>query len=301
MNAPVIETVQLRKSFKRVEAVAGIDLHVARGSVFGFIGRNGAGKTTTIQLLLGLLEPTSGASTVLGMESVRESLEIRRRVGYVPEQHHMYEWMSVAEITGFVAPFYPTWGDGECQRLLRHFDLDPAKKVKELSKGMVAKLALVMALAHRPEILILDESTGGLDAIVRREFLESIVDMIESGERTVLISSHLLADVERVADQVAVIDQGKLIVQEPMSTLKSRVRSLRLRFDAEPPAQLDADGMLRAERHGNEWVVTVDNFTGETPQALKQRFSGSSVEVVDLGLEDVFVALVGNSSAGAKE
>ena len=293
MNETVIETKELAKAFRKTVAVDGLDLAVPQGSVYGFIGRNGAGKTTTIKMMLGLLEPTSGSSTVLGLDSMKDSLEIRGRVGYVPEQHNMYQWMTVSEIMWFIKPFYPTWDDGECERLIKHFELDPKQRIKALSKGMVAKVALTIALSHHPEILILDEPTGGLDAVVRREFLESIVDLIESGDRTVFISSHLLSDVERVADRIALVDHGRLVTQETLASLKGRVRQLRLRFGESVPEQINGEGILSAKQHDHEWVVTVSNFDDQTPGTLKEQLGAKGVEVVDLGLEEVFVELVG--------
>jgi len=298
MSDVVIQTTRLRKTFRNLTAVDSLDLAVPRGSVYGFIGRNGAGKTTTIKMMLGLLTPTDGAATVLGLDSQRQSLDIRGRVGYVPERHDMYRWMTISELMWFIKPFYPTWDDAECQRLLKHFELDPSKRIKELSKGMVAKVGLTLALAHRPEILIIDEPTGGLDAIVRREFLESIIHLVDEGGRTVLISSHLLTDVERVADQVAVIEGGKLIAQEPLKSLKDRVRQMRLRFTTAVPERIELDGLLSAKRHNHEWVITVSNFQAQLPQALKQRLGADAVELVDLSLEDVFVELVGYRAAG---
>ena len=298
MNDNVIEARGLRRTFRKAVAVDGLDLSVPQGSVFGFIGRNGAGKTTTIKMLLGLLPPTSGEATVLGQDSTRRGLEIRREVGYVPEQHHLYRWMKISELMWFLRPFYPTWDDTECDRLLKHFDLDPNQKIKELSKGMVAKVALTIALAHRPKILVLDEPTGGLDVIVRREFLESIVQLIEEGDRTVFISSHLLADVERVADHVAILNGGRLLTQETMDSLKGRVRQIRLRFGDSVPERIEEGSVLRAERHNHEWIVTTSNFTEDLASELKQRLSAEAAEVIDLGLEDIFIELVGQRIEG---
>ena len=295
MSPPVIETHTLTKHFGKQTAVDALSLAVPEGSVFGFLGRNGAGKTTTIKMLLGLLPPTSGDATVLGMVSTRDALEIKRQIGYVPEQHHMYPWMTVAELMWFCRPFYPTWDDEECSRLLDRFKLPREQKIEALSRGMIAKAALTLALAHAPQVLILDEPTGGLDVIVRREFLESIVRLIQELGKTVFISSHLLADVERVADHVAIIDKGKLLTQETVDSLKARVKRLRLSFDGEAPGEVDADGLLRASRDGQKWVVSVDNYTPGSDPKLRQQTGASGIEVIDLSLEDVFVELLHDS------
>ena len=301
MSDTLIQTENLTKRFRKMTAVGDLSIQVEEGRVFGLIGRNGAGKTTTIKMLLGLLPPTSGSATVLGMPSGKEGLRIRRDVGYVPEQHHMYRWMTVDELMWFVKPFYPTWDDAECSALLERFDLPRKAKIKELSRGMVAKVALTMALAHRPKILVLDEATGGLDVIVRREFLASIVHMLEDRGGTVFISSHLLADVERVVDQVAIVDAGKLVTQESVDSLKGRVKQLRLRFDGLVPDEVAVDGLLRATRDEHEWVVSVSDFADEMPAALKQETGAADVEVVHLSLEDIFVELVGTSSDPAEK
>ncbi len=296
MDEMAMTTRGLTRRFGKTLAVDGLDLFVPRGGVFGFIGRNGAGKTTTIRMLLGLLSATAGEASVLGLDPARRGVEIRQRVGYAPERHHMYRWMTIAHLIRFVRPFYPTWDDAECERLLKRFGLDPARKVKALSKGMLAKTALTLALAHRPELLVLDEPTGGLDAVVRREFLESIVEMASDGERTVFLSSHLLADVERVADRVAVLHDGRLALQEPLDALKARIKKVRLRFGDAMPSVVDADGVLRAAAGEREWLVTVSNFTADTPDALKRRLGAESAEVIHLSLEDIFVELVGRDA-----
>ena len=162
MMDTVIQTKGLARRFGKVHAVDGLDLEVPRGSVFGFIGRNGAGKTTTVRMLLGLLPMSAGSATVLGRDARKESFDIKKRVGYVPEIHHFYQWMSIAELTRFTSSFYPTWQEAKCTELLKNFELDPAKKIKELSKGMVAKVALTLALAHDPggSALFIRDSEG---------------------------------------------------------------------------------------------------------------------------------------------
>jgi ABC-2 type transport system ATP-binding protein len=260
MAETVIETKGLSRRFGKVHAVDGLDLSVPRGSVFGFIGRNGAGKTTTVRMLLGLLPMTAGAATVLGLDSRKESFDIKRRVGYVPEVHHFYKWMTVGELTRFTSSFYPTWQEAKCAELLTRFELDPAKKVKELSKGMVAKLALTLALAHDPELLVLDEPTGGLDVMVRRDFLESIVRTIQEEGKAVFLSSHVLVDMEN-----------------------------------DPPADARIEGARDVARDGREWVVTYEDFAeGKLDELRKLPISG--LQVIDLDLEDIFVVLVGKRS-----
>lgn len=300
-NGVVIRTQKLTRRFGRKVAVDGLDLEVPRGCVLGLAGRNGAGKTTTLRMLLGLLRPSSGTATVLGLDPRKKDVAIRRRAGYVPETHHIYPWMTVAEVTWFCAPFYPTWSDARARELLDRFDLDPKQKIKELSRGMVAKVALTLALAHDPELLVLDEPTSGLDVLVRREFLKSIVRLIAEEGRTVLLSSHLLADVERVADRIALMDGGKLALVEDLASLKARFRRVDIAFADEPPAELPAKGVRSVRRDGRRWDVVFERFDPSELAALRAACPGARVEEHDMGLEDIFVALVGDHGAGIQQ
>ena len=177
MTDLAIKARKLTKRFRKTLAVDNFDLEVPWGSIYGLLGRNGAGKTTTIKMLLGLLPMTSGKAIVLGYSSKREPLKIKAEVGYVPEIRKMYDWMSVDEIVKFTSAFYGTWNQDTAERLLDRLHLDQHKKIKELSKGMVAKVSLILAIAHEPRLLILDDPTSGLDPVVRREFLESIAEL----------------------------------------------------------------------------------------------------------------------------
>ena len=223
----VVRLEKITKRFGREVALNNVSLEVERGVVFALLGENGAGKTTSLRILLGLLQADRGRSEVLGLDSSRDGLEIRRRVGYVPERPTLYEWMTVSEIGWFTAGFYGGDFLPKYHELVDQFDLPPKRKLKALSKGMRAKVALSLAMAHEPELLVLDEPTSGLDALVRREFLESMVDIAASG-RTVLLSSHQIDEVERVADAVAIVRQGELVVVERLDELKQQVRELKI-------------------------------------------------------------------------
>ena len=293
MTEPVIHTESLTIRYGKLVAVDSVNLDVPPGCVLALMGRNGAGKTSLIRALLGLTPISSGSATVFGLSSAAEHVEIRRRVGYVPESHHQYRWMTVAEIVRFTSAFYPTWDQELCDACVERFGLDRGKKIKELSRGMVAKVALTLALAHKPELLVLDEPTGGLDAVIRREFLESVVDVAADEGRTVLISSHLLGDVERVADRVALLHEGKLRLVEDAQTLKARVREAELTFPGEPPDDVQIDGCLSARREGHEWRVVLDDWGDDTVPRLRAQFADATVSSRDLSLEEIFVALVG--------
>jgi ABC-2 type transport system ATP-binding protein len=204
------------KSYGRAVAVKSVTLEVPRSCVFGLIGPNGAGKTTLIKMAMGLLRMTSGRASVLGRDASTEADAIHRLVGYVPEVPTVYRWMKVAEVIGLCRSFRDTWNDDLCGELLDTFSLDPAKKVKQLSKGMLTKLSLLLATAYEPEVLILDEPTSGLDAVIREEFLDSVLKVICQRECTVLFSSHAIEDVERIADRVGILLDGRLHVDAPV-------------------------------------------------------------------------------------
>ena len=200
-------------------ALRDVSFEVPEGSVTAVLGANGAGKTTAIRCLLGLEEPDAGDVAVLGMDPRRDGLEVRRRVGYVAEQPALYDWMTIEEIGWFAGGFYPLGYEAEYAKWCERFHLPPDQKIKALSKGMRAKVALSLSLAHTPPLLILDEPTSGLDPLVRREFLESMVGVAAEG-RTVLLCSHQVSEVERVADRVLVLINGRLVAQEDLEDLK---------------------------------------------------------------------------------
>lgn len=286
----VIRTERLTKKFGTIIAVDHINLEVKRGSVYGFLGENGAGKTTTIKMLLGLLRPTEGTVEVFGYNPIRNSIAIKRRVGYVPEDQTMYNWMTVEEICWFTSDFYPTWNKKLSEELLTRFDLPKNRKICELSRGMQAKLMLTLALSHEPELLILDDPTSGLDPIVRREFLESLVDLIQQEGRTVFFSSHIVNELERVADYIGIIHNGKLIISTELEKLKQQTKQIRLIFDTVPPEELiTTTGILRVEKGAHELVLTVSDFSDKKLAELQKQYQAKSAEVADLSLEDIFV------------
>ena len=209
------EMHRVTKVYGNRAALKNVSLTGSAGQVIALLGENGAGKTTAIKILLGLIPPDGGAARVLGMDSQAHGGEIRRRVGYMPDRPALYEWMTVEEIGWFAAGFHPIGYRQRYNELVRRFRLPAERPIKSLSKGMQGKVSLALAMAHEPQLLVLDEPTSGLDPLVRREFLESMVDVAAAG-RTVLLSSHQIAEVERVADTIAIIREGRLVLCEPL-------------------------------------------------------------------------------------
>src|SRR3989442_12369206 len=249
----IIETADLRKNYGEVEAVRGLSLQVPAGSIYGFLGRNGAGKTTTIKVLLGMARPASGHVRVFGLaaEAQKASVDIRRRTGFVSDEKDLYDSMNVEEMIRFTAPFFPRWrGDLE-QRYLRKFELPPDRKVKVLSRGMRTKLALVLALCRGAELLILDEPTSGLDPAMTEEVLQALVSHVASEEMTVFFSSHQIAEVDQIADHVAIIDRGRAVVTGALDDLRENFRRIQLVFDGDAPEPaFRAPGVVRVRRKG---------------------------------------------------
>jgi ABC-2 type transport system ATP-binding protein len=289
----VIQTRGLTRYFGRKCAVDTVSFSVPRGSVFAFIGRNGAGKTTTIRMILGLLEPTRGSSTILGYDSAHLPPEVRARIGYMAEGHPVYAWMRVGQYAGFQKGFYSHWNHDTFAAVIDYFAIDPKTKAGHLSHGQRAGLHLAMTLAIEPELLMLDDPATGLDPAARRSLLEAMIYFTRSRERTIFFSTHLLDDVERVADQVAVLDYSVLRVCCSADTFRERVRRLVVRFPSEPPRKLPAiPGLLRVTRAENELSLIVANPGRRTERDLES-LGAESVDEHPISLEDALIAHVG--------
>ena len=287
-----IELNGLSKSFDDVVAVDNLTLKIPQGSIYGFLGPNGAGKTTTIKMMLGLMRPDQGSGKVLGYDLVRESVALRERIGYVAEVHNLYDYMSVDGILAFSRSFYPRWNMQIVEKYLKFFSLPRKQLVKNLSKGMKTQLALVIAMAPEPELLILDEPTSGLDAINRQEFLRIVLEELSVQGRTVFFSSHLLHDVERVADHVAIINQGKLIEVRDVDELKNSVKKIRVVFQQEPDSILFSfHGIVNVERQGSAYLISVEDNLSEILKRLKE-VPYYTLDVIDRNLEEIFIEKV---------
>ena len=297
MNGTAIATEGLTHRFGKLKAVDDLHLEVPAGTVCGFLGRNGAGKTTTIQILMNLLRPTAGTAEVLGLNPATDSLALRRQVGYVAENRVMYGWMKVREIVWFTGQFYETWNQARVDGLISRFGLDPDQKVKHLSRGMNAQLALALALGHEPRLLILDEPASGLDVVVRRDFLESIIGLIQEEGRTVFLSSHLVHEVERVADRVAIIDNGRLVADGTVDEVKGSVKRVVVRMPDGADDLADIEGLRHVQGEGLRRQLTVVGY-GEAQDSRIKAQGGHIEDVMDVGLEEAFVAHVHSDPGG---
>jgi ABC-2 type transport system ATP-binding protein len=284
----MIKAENLTKHYRRLVAVDNVNLEIPKGCVFGLIGPNGAGKTTLIKLLMGLTKITAGRANINGFNVADLADKIQRAVGYVPETHTIYRWMRVSEVIRFCRTFRDTWNDKLCKELLDTFELDPAKKVKHLSKGMLAKLSLLLALAYEPEVLILDEPTSGLDAVIREEFVDSLLKTICDRECTVLFSSHAIEDVERIADRVGLIFNGQLLLDHPVKDLLSTTRRVRAVLKDGSTPTTTPEGTIWQQIDGREWLLTVSNFTADTIPRLQAAGSVENIQVEEISLTQFF-------------
>jgi ABC-2 type transport system ATP-binding protein len=284
----VIVTHHLTKYYDAHCAVNGLNLRVAQGTVYGLLGRNGAGKTTAIKMLLGMAHPSYGGAEVLGEDAAHLRPETRARIAYLAEGHPLYRWMTVGQAVRFTRAFYARWNQHLLEQILDHFELSPRRRIRRLSRGQQAQVALALAVATDPEVLILDDPTLGLDTVVRRDFLESLIQIIQRRGRTILFSSHILGDVERVADRIGIMADGVLRVDCPTDHFKDSVRKVVLEFDGEPPETPAVPRLVNCRRVGHKLELVVVNYNGEHRQ-LFDSLHARRVEVLDFNLEDAFI------------
>jgi ABC-2 type transport system ATP-binding protein len=290
-DTPALELRSLTKRYGQATAVSGLDLVVPRGKVLGLLGPNGAGKSTTLRMLMGLLRPTSGSVQVLGLDVFRWPSRVKQRVGYVPETPHIYRWMTVGEVVRFARALYDTWNDEQCGSLLDRFQLPTGKRVRQLSKGMQAKLSLLVALAHEPELLVLDEPLSGLDPIARDEFLDGVLDGLCDGDRSVVFSSHQLDEVNRLSDEVAVLCGGRLLVHCSLDELRAAKRVRAVLQDGKLPRDPPRETIWQSVNR-REWLVTLYPFSTDAVERLTAANPVSGIEVFDLSLDDIFKDLI---------
>ena len=288
-----IETVDLTKKYGQVEALRGLNLQVPTGSIFGFLGRNGAGKTTTAKVLLGMTRPSSGQARVLGLraDDRTASVGIRARTAFVNDEKDLFDYMTVDEMIRFTAPFFPRWRSDLEQRYVHRFELPRERKVKALSRGMRTKLALLLALCRGADLLILDEPTSGLDPAMTEEVLQALVTHVSGEQATVFFSSHQIAEVEQIADHVAIIDRGRTVVAGALDDLRAQYRRVHLVFDREaPPASFQAPAVVRVRRNGR--VLTVLSSCSEAVIQEARQLNPVSVDVMAIPLKDLFLETV---------
>ncbi len=285
----VIEIENLVRHFRRAEALNGVSLTVPRGCVYGLVGENGAGKTTLIKHILGAFKAKQGTVRVFGKDPVKDAVAVLADIGYLSEGRDMPGWMTIRQLLRYTAAFYPKWDPAFAQQLITDFELDPGQKVRHLSRGKRALAGLVLALAHRPALLVLDEPSSGLDPIVRKDILSAIVRTVADEGRTVFFSSHLLDEIERVADHVTVLARGKVTLTDRLDTLKDTHHRLVLHFETALDRAPNLPGALRITGRANEWTVLCN---GRKPEiiAAAQSLRATLVEDTPAPFDDIFGA-----------
>ena len=299
MSEIVLQTESLTKYFKDKPAVEHLNLKIPKGCVCGFLGRNGAGKTTTIRMMMGLLRPTVGGCSVLGCDSQFLTPQIRQRIGYVTEGHRLYKWMKIGELEKFQRAFFPGQWDGKLfNDMLEYFELSKKQKVKNLSNGQRAQVSLALTLAPNPELLIMDDPTLGLDVAIRRQFLEGVIHLITRQNRTILFSSHILADVERVADRIVVIDKGMLKADCTMEQFRNAIQKFVITFDKQTPADVNVEGAICCRSDGNLLEITVVNTAERIIQDWAKKAGAADCKLVQMTLEDQFIEFTAPAKKG---
>ena len=293
-DTPMIEASGLTKNFDSAHVLRGVDLTIPRGSVTGLLGKNGSGKSTLLKCLLGLLKPSSGSAKILGEAGWDLSAETKAQLGYVAQEVSLYSWMRVRQIIEYTAAFYPTWNQDLAVDLARRWELPTEDRVGPMSQGQQQKLALILALGHEPDLLILDEPVASLDPSARREFLSTILEITRDENRTVLFSTHITTDLERVADHVAVLKEGKIVYHDELDDLKDSVKRLRITAESDLPASFGVASSLRAEVSGKHAMVAVAEVGPTLVEELESRWQ-ATVTVEDLSLEEIFLEMHGDA------
>jgi ABC-2 type transport system ATP-binding protein len=288
MSEYVIQTENLVKYFDGRCVLNGIDLKVPEGCIYGLLGRNGAGKTTIIRILLGLEPATRGKTMVLGASSWQLPVSVLGQIGYVAEGHNLIPNYSVRRIVELYRKLSAHWNEAFFGKLIETFRLPMERKVSQLSRGMKAQLNLSLAMATEPKLLILDDPTLGLDTVSRRQFLELAIELISRDGRTILFCSHILSDVERLADRIGILRAGKLVVDCELEELKRRVRKLRVIFESEPPEELPITEIIAEKRQGREVTISVANWN-ESKQTILDTFKPASCTDIPMTLEEIFI------------
>jgi ABC-2 type transport system ATP-binding protein len=298
-----IETHGLTRRFGRLDAVDGLDVAVPAGSIFALVGPNGAGKTTTIKLLMNLIRPTRGSAAVLGTDSRRLVSPSFQRIGYVSENQRLPEWMTPRQLLDFCRALYAGWDDDLCTKLARELNLDDSSPLRSLSRGSRMKAALLSALAYRPELIVLDEPFTGLDPVVRDELIRALLELPAEKPCTVLVSSHDIEEVERLADWVGFIERGRLMFAEPVATLLDRFQLVEViaETDATPAFIPTAGGWLQGSAGRTLRFIDSNANGARRDQEIVLAYPGCSIRTSPLSLREIFVAIVRRPAAGTRE
>ena len=298
----IIETHNLTRRYGSTEALHELNLAVPQGSVFALLGPNGAGKTTTLKLWMNLLRPTSGEARVLGVDSRKLGERELAQIGYVSENQELPRWMTVRQVLDYCRPFYPTWDRALEASLLKQFALPEGRKLAQLSRGMLMKASLLSSLAYRPKLLVLDEPFSGLDPLVRDEFIRGVLEVSALGEWTVVVSSHDIDEVERLADRVALLDRGRLRLNETTESLQGRFRRVEVSGTAGDVAGAHRPGRLEWQTAGTLTRFVETAYAGETTERMwRAQFGDVAISAQPMTLREIFMVLAREERGAALE
>ena len=290
MNEPAVQASRLRKSFGPRDVLHDLSFEVRPGEVIGVLGKNGAGKTTLLELMLGYSTPSSGEVRIFGAESQRMPGDVKRRVGFVPQQDELLYQLTVAEQLRVIASFYPKWDHELISRLCGAWGVDPQARIKSMSVGERQKLSIMLAFGHRPDLLILDEPVASLDPLARRQVLEHLVELSAEGQRAVVFSSHIVSDIERLASRIWILKEGRLFWEGDLESLKESVSRLHIRFGGATVPNFEIPGVINQRAQAQSVTAVVRDWTPAIQQSFEERYS-VTVEQESLGLEEIFLEL----------
>lgn len=290
MNNAAVEAANLCKAFGQKQVLQDVSFGVSPGDVIGVLGKNGAGKTTLLEIMLGFTAPTAGAIRVFGHESRKLPGDIKARVGFVPQQDELLDQLTVADQLRVIASFYSHWDFELIDRLCGEWGVNVNARIKGMSVGERQKLSILLAFGHKPELLILDEPVASLDPIARRQFLEQLLTISADGQRSIVFSSHIVSDIERLANRIWILKDGRLDWQGDLDSLKESIVRLHIRGSGAELPQLKIPGVLNVRRDGAFATAVVRDWTAEAQESLEKSAS-VQIEVETLGLEEVFVEL----------
>lgn len=289
MSDYIIKMNEVVKSYGNSFALNKLNMNVPQGSVYGLLGKNGAGKTTALRICMSLLKITSGNVNVLGVNPWNMPINIKQDIGYSSDSMQLIPWLKVADILSYNGSFYKNWDKEYVNQWVKRLNLSLDKRVFQLSRGNRQKLALAMAIGHKPKLLILDEPAGGLDPVARKEFLESIIELIHESGTTILISSHSLDDLERISDYIGIIENGSMKLETNLEDLKDSTKQVTI-FSSKSIENFSNNNLIYSESKNNQFTGIFKNWNDESYSKLKEKFPDSNIEVNSMKLEDIFLA-----------
>jgi ABC-2 type transport system ATP-binding protein len=295
----VVEVVDVHRAYKRgIDILDGVSFSIDAGQVVGLVGKNGAGKTTLIRIAMGMIEPQRGTVKLFGSSPRTKPLDLKRRVGYVSEDQILPPFLTVGELIDLHRGLFPKWDDGMERRLRGRFELSRAAKIKHLSKGQARQVALLCAVSHRPELLLLDEPAGGLDPAARREFLETSIQVLNEEGSTILFSSHYMSDVERLADRIVMLHEGKVLLDETLDSLQESYSLALVPHEAQITREqlLDLESCLGVRHRVESMHVIFADDPEASRITLERRLGVADARCTTIGLEEMFIELAGGQS-----